>query len=329
MDKEGGFVNRPPLLDGSNYDYWKSRMSAFLKSIDNKTWKAVLRGWENPVQLDDDGNRTEVLKPEEEWSADEDDLALGNSKALNALFNGVDKNMFRLIKQCTVVTDAWEILKTAHEGTMKVKSAKIQLITTKFENLKMLEDESIQDYHLNILDIANSFESLGEKVSDEKLVRKILRSLPRRFDMKVIAIEEAQDVSSMRIDELIGSLQNFEIMINHKEGKKEKNIAFSSNCDTNDSQEEYVSDEGLTEAIVLFRKQFNKVLEQASLRPRVNGQNIRYNIRKQQDDMNKAGTTDKINLSRGDQCHECKGYGHTMTECATFLKKQKKSFNGT
>jgi len=44
MDKEGGFVNRPSLLDGSNYDYWKSRMSAFLKSIDSKTWKAVLKG---------------------------------------------------------------------------------------------------------------------------------------------------------------------------------------------------------------------------------------------------------------------------------------------
>jgi beta-galactosidase/beta-glucuronidase len=96
-------------------------------------------------------------------------LALGNSKALNDLFNGVDKNMFRLIKQCIVAKDAWEILKTAHEGTTKVKNAKLQLLTTKFENLKMLEDESIQDYHLNILDIANSFESLGEKVSDEKL----------------------------------------------------------------------------------------------------------------------------------------------------------------
>jgi hypothetical protein len=89
--------------------------------------------------------------------------------ALNALFNGVDKNMFRLIKQCTVAKDAWEILKTAHEGTTKVKSAKFQLLTTKFENLRMLEDESIQDYHLNILDIANSFESLGEKISDEKI----------------------------------------------------------------------------------------------------------------------------------------------------------------
>jgi len=51
----------------------------------------------------------------------------------------------------------------------------------------MQEDDTIQDYYMNVLDIANSFDSLGEKFSDEKLVRKILRSLPKRFDMKVTA----------------------------------------------------------------------------------------------------------------------------------------------
>jgi len=62
--------------------------------------------------------------------------------------------------------DAWDILKTDHEGTSKVISARLQLLTTKFENLRMMEDESIHDYHLNILDIANTFDSLGEKISD-------------------------------------------------------------------------------------------------------------------------------------------------------------------
>jgi hypothetical protein len=65
---EGGMVNRPPLLDGSNYDFRKSRMATFLKSIDSKTWKVVLRGWEPPVVLDKDGNKTVVLKPEDECS---------------------------------------------------------------------------------------------------------------------------------------------------------------------------------------------------------------------------------------------------------------------
>ena len=58
------------------------------------------------MALDKDGNKTVILKPKEEWTASEDELALGNSKTLNALFNVVDKNMFRLIKQCIVAKDA-------------------------------------------------------------------------------------------------------------------------------------------------------------------------------------------------------------------------------
>jgi len=62
----------------------------------------------------------------------------------------------------------------------------------------MKEDETIQDYYMNVLDIANSFDSLGEKLSNEKLIRKILESLPKRFDMKVTTIEEAQDIASYK-----------------------------------------------------------------------------------------------------------------------------------
>ena len=118
----------------------------------------------------------------------------------------------------------------------------------------MQEDEKYMIFYMNILDIANSFDSLGEKLTDEKLVRKILRFLPQRFDMKVIAIEEAQDISNMKVDELIGSLQNFEIVINNREEKKEKSITFVSNKDVKDSQEEYEDDEILSEAIVIFGK---------------------------------------------------------------------------
>ena len=63
------------------------------------------------MALNKDGNKTAVLKPEEEWTAVEDESSLANSRALNAIFNGVDNNMFRMIKQCTVAKVAWEILK--------------------------------------------------------------------------------------------------------------------------------------------------------------------------------------------------------------------------
>jgi hypothetical protein len=228
MERNGGSVHRPPILDGSNYDYWKPRMVAFLKSLDNKAWKAVLTGWVHPV-ITKEGVATTEKKPEEQWSKEEDDLALGNSKALNAIFNGVDKNIFRLVNNFEVAKDAWDILKTTHEGTSRVKMSRLQLLTTKFENLRMKEDENIHEFHMSILEIANASGALGEKMSDEKLVRKILRSLPKRFAMKVTTIEESQDISNMRVDELIGSLQTFEMGMCDGSEKKTKIIAFLSN----------------------------------------------------------------------------------------------------
>lgn len=296
-------------------------MSAYLKSIDSKTWKAVMKGWEHPVVLDKDGNKTTVLKPEDEWTLPEDELSLANSKALNALFNGVDKNMFRLIKKCDVAKDAWDILKTTHEGASKVKSSRIQLLTTKFESLRMQEDETIQDYYMNVLDIANSFDSLGEKLSDEKLVRKILRSLPKRFDMKVTAIEEDQDVSNMQVEELIGSLQNFELVVDNRSEKKGKGIAFTANTADDEGLEEGMEDENMLEDFVILGRQFNKILKQVSSRSRGNGRNIRWNTDRQQGNQRYE---EKNSRYKGVQCHECEGYGHIRTECATFLKKQKK-----
>jgi len=54
----------------------------------------------------------------------------------------------------------------------------------------MKDEESIQDFQMNILDIANAYGALREKMTEENLVRKILMSFPKKFDMKVIAIEE-------------------------------------------------------------------------------------------------------------------------------------------
>ena len=77
----------------------------------------------------------------------------------------------------------------------------------------MLEDKSISEFNICMCDIANNSFSLGEKMAEEKLVRNILRSLLQKFDMKVTTIEEAQDMSTFKVDEIIDSLQTFEFSI--------------------------------------------------------------------------------------------------------------------
>ncbi|GAA0171800.1 hypothetical protein LIER_25752 [Lithospermum erythrorhizon] len=68
----------------------------------------------------------------------------------------------------------------------------------------MEDDESIASYNNKIKDIANKFFSLGETMSNEKLVRKILRIIYEKFAHNVTDIEEGQDLTIMRMDELMG-----------------------------------------------------------------------------------------------------------------------------
>ncbi|KAK2395682.1 hypothetical protein QL285_057395 [Trifolium repens] len=107
VEKEGGYMNRPPLLTGSaNYDAWKPKMMAFLRSIDSKVWKVVLTGWEQPMYASKEGTSTGIVKPEVEWTTEEEAIANQNHKAIYALFNGVDTSVFKMIKNCVSAKEA-------------------------------------------------------------------------------------------------------------------------------------------------------------------------------------------------------------------------------
>ena len=54
---------------------------------------------------------------------------------------------------------------------------------------------------------------LGEKIEDVALVHKILRSLPDRFNSKVSAIEELNDLKTLEFDQLLGLLTTYEMRI--------------------------------------------------------------------------------------------------------------------
>ena len=95
------------------------------------------------------------------------------------------------------------------------------MLASKFENIRMNENQSFSTFYSELNDIVNSSFNLGEPIPDSKVVRKILRSLPERFKSKVTAIEESKNIDSLRVDELVGSIQTYEMTLptshKHKE----------------------------------------------------------------------------------------------------------------
>ncbi|CAM8899722.1 unnamed protein product [Rhodiola kirilowii] len=125
----------------------------------------------------------------------------------------------------------------------------------------MQEDESIKDFNARVCDLVNEASTLGEALPEEKVVQKILRSLPKRFSMKVTAIEEANNTKIMSWKELIGNLCTYELQHLTVPEPKVKSIGLKA--------ETVVDDEftdGVSEELSLLTKNFNKLLKKINRR---------------------------------------------------------------
>ena len=201
-------LNAPPFFDGSNYAFWKVCIRAFLCAIDESVWDSVENGYVRPTTH------------KSEWDKAALALANANSKAINAIFCGVSTNEFHKISHVETTKEAWTILETTYEGTKKVKDIKLQMPTTRFKELKMSDDESFDSFYEKLNEIIIAKLNLREKIEYAKVVRKILRSLSKSFRAKVIAIEESKDLDEIKIQELIRSLQTYELGLpSHKPSK--------------------------------------------------------------------------------------------------------------
>lgn len=185
-------TNSLHIFDGSNYSLWKIFIKVYLKSID--VWNIVKSGWTRPD------------KPMAEWTKDEKNACIRNNKAINSIFMSLSTNEFNHISRCKIAKEAWDTLEITHERTKTVKSSKLQMLIFKFEEIRIEEDETFDDFYAKLSVIRNSTINLGKKVSDNKIVRKIMRSLPKRFVPKITVIEESTDIDSMKVEELVGSL---------------------------------------------------------------------------------------------------------------------------
>ena len=132
-------------------------------------------------------------------------------------------------------------METTYERTKKVKDTKLQMLTTRFEELRMGEDESFDYFYSKLNEVIIDKFNSGEKTEDSKVVRKILRSLSENFRAKVTAIEESKDLNEIKVQELIGSLQTYELLLpNQRKSKPLSLKTINERIEAHDSLDEDV-----------------------------------------------------------------------------------------
>ena len=242
---------------------------------------------------------------------------------MNAIFNTVSMEEFKRISTIEVAHTAWNILQTVHEGTKAVKINKLQQLTSKFESIRMFDDESFDKFYAKLNDIVNSAYNFGEIYDQPKIFRRILRSLTEDFRPKVTVITESKDVDSILVDELVGSLQSYELDL--PKTSKSKLMALKS---VDDADAGRFDDELSATEIAYLAKNFRNFLRNNNRRVRDKNTVEPRNFRK--NDPTKVNNTEKprekvgqsSNNSMGPQCFGCQGYGHMKFECPTYLKSK-------
>ena len=152
--------------------------------------------------------------------------------------------------------------------------------------------------------IYHSLLALGEKFSDFDIVSKILNSLTDEWERKVLAIEEANDLSTMKPEELIGNLMSYEVNLQAKkvQAQDKQNLAFQAEQDDSDSDEEDMA---------FIAKNFKKFLKFKK-----NNKGKSYKNNSSNNNNNKPSSSVM-------ECYECHKKGHIKKDCP---EKQKNKF---
>ena len=125
----------------------------------------------------------------------------------------------------------------------------------------MKEDETFGEFYAKLKDIVNSTFNLGEQISKPKIVRKVLRSLPERFHVKITAIEESKDIDKILLTKLVGNLKTYGLGLTRiGKGSKSKSMALKAKSNAIDES----SDDEDSKMKSYITRQFKKFMKNAN-----------------------------------------------------------------
>ena len=188
----------------------------------------------------------------------------------------------------------------------------------------MSEDESFDSFYGRLNEIVNAKLNLGEKIEETKVVWKVLRSLPKSLQVKVTTIEERKDLDAINIQELVGSLQTYELGLTSY--KSSKSLALKTvNEKANDSSDE----DDVEKEVAYLAKNFRKFLKMKNNgKPFGKGRSSSFKKDFNKDDKHKKEAKWKNSKdstsTQGIICYECNGHGHLKRECPNHLRSKGK-----
>ena len=175
--KESGGSVEFPVLTRANYHEWALVMQFNLEALG--LWHAV--------EVSDVERREDRL-------------------ALAAILRAVPTEMRSGLTIKKTAKEAWVAVKSMRMGDSRVQEANAQKLLKEFENVAFMDGESIDEFAMRLSSLVANLRELGEKMEEVRVVKKMLRVVPARYNQFAVSIEMLMDLKTMSLEELVGRL---------------------------------------------------------------------------------------------------------------------------
>jgi len=128
--------------------------------------------------------------------------------ALSEIHQGINYSIFGKIANVKTAKEAWNILKLSYKGVEKAQKSKLQSLQKEYERYEISSSESAEQYFSHVTSLVNKMRVYREDIPESKVVEKILRTLPIKFNHVVTIIIKSHDIDTMTVVELQGSIES-------------------------------------------------------------------------------------------------------------------------
>ncbi|XP_017979660.1 PREDICTED: uncharacterized protein LOC108662699 [Theobroma cacao] len=131
-------------------------------------------------------------------------------KALSCLQSALSYDIFVRIMHLENPKEVWDHLKDEFQGSERTKQNQVLNLNRQFEMLSMDDNESVREFSGKLMGIVNQLRLLGKAILEDRLVSKMLVSLPEKYESKISSLEDSKDLSQLTLKELVNALEGLE-----------------------------------------------------------------------------------------------------------------------
>ncbi|GJT14015.1 hypothetical protein Tco_0861057 [Tanacetum coccineum] len=236
MDQDSAHMvaaSKIPMLKAGDYKTWRMRIKQYMQMMDYALWEVVENGNTPPKTSTVDGVE-KVLLPTTTDAKAQRRLEVKERSNLMMAIPNEHQLKFNSIKDAKLLMEAIEKRFSANEATKKTQR---NLLKQQYENFTALGSKMLDQTFDRLQKLISQLELLGEKLSQEDVNQKLLRSLAPEWNTYVVVWRNKADLDTINMDDLYNNLKVYEPEVKgtSSSSSNTQNMAFVSSSNNNTS----------------------------------------------------------------------------------------------